>query len=962
MSAALDAILADVEAPLEVVVELDSLKRSDGTAATWYYSTHTRQTGAAETPANTSMPPYLMGGSVGPLVQSLAEDSLFSGMASQSPGSVTVVQKLPDSTIDQLSQLNNYTFAGRQVRIKIGRQADAYASFVTLRTATCEKEPTVRLTGNGIEASWPLNTVLGRLLNEPLIVKRHVGIPTCLRILTSTGAVSATKISAYDVDRFSVMVRFRRPSAANPTASFPRLFGKVLSDTNNHFRMRITQTTGLLNATSSSGGVADINISSAASVCDGAFHTAWFSRDAALTAYLLLDETVVNTATPAGAVDQTNTTLTWGANAEPSGNILDLCEARFYDRYIPPDEARSLASVRAEAGDLGLIGLWRFDDNAGSTVNDYSSNNNDGTAAGVLNTDHSWQPTDLGEPELAGSPMPLFVGEIFNARAHLIDGNRERYRLADGAILPYIANPSYTVRSRGTVLTGGGTDYTAPSGTTVDTVVDMVAQEDEPVTFDVASTLPAETYVPEVIDNLLTGGRTRLVAADMASRNVGISQLCHWRAGYFTDADQTAQQALAELVAGSGMSYYEDPSGDLFLDFLLPPVGYGPYGEPCYDFFGHPGAKIEFGDVGDASSNLTVVCWVNFANVFATASQVPAFFIARKGDNYQLLFTGDTTTPYPTFMRFTSLSNPTVDSPSGLFLPSTWYMVAAVFNDTANTLSFYVGQRGGTLALVKTATGHTGAPTTDSSSLTVGTVGATFGAWAAVQHLQVWTAAKSLGDLQALMATPPVGNEANLAAYVPFNEGEGTPVEKVSSTTGTVTNGPPQWAPKLLINLNETPSVRLKELRHVAPASEIEVRYARNRHPMTSADIDSGVSQNNRLDLMREWKSAILKSADNLSRYKNARKLVLDSPLSDRTGAQRLARALMTRFGTDTYLATLELPTGLGISRRACGLGLSDEVGLRGSIPSQLASSRSFRVAAVAPKPLALSTEITVLG
>src|SRR5262245_24911872 len=163
MSVALDAILADVEAGLAVVVEIDSVKRSDGTAATWYYSTHLRQTGAAETPANTSMPPYLLTGSVGPLSQSLAEDTLFAGLATADPGSVVVVQKDPDATTDQISQLNDYTFAGRSVRIKIGRESDLYASFELLRTATCEKEPDVRLTEKGIQATFKLATVLGRL-------------------------------------------------------------------------------------------------------------------------------------------------------------------------------------------------------------------------------------------------------------------------------------------------------------------------------------------------------------------------------------------------------------------------------------------------------------------------------------------------------------------------------------------------------------------------------------------------------------------------------------------------------------------------------------------------------------------------------------------------------------------------------------------------------------------------------
>jgi hypothetical protein len=945
---ALDDILADVEATLEWVVELDSVSRAAGTAKTWYYSTHGRATGSAETPANTQMPAYLLGGTLGPLAQSLAEDTLFGGMATVAPGSVAIVQSVVDT--DQLSQLHDYTFAGREVRIKVGRRTDAYANFATFRTVTCEVEPEVTLASDGLRASWRLASALGRMLAENLIVKRYAGMPHCLRLSTGTGVVTATRIAAYDVSRYTLVIRFRKTT--NPAATLS-LMRKLTSGTNSNFHLRLL-TTGVLSFINSSGGAANsVDIASATDFCDGEWHVAVAAQDAGVSAYLMADNVLIGTDTALGTPDLAVANIQIGVTADG----IDICDARLYDRYIPPDEARGLAAVRAASGDLGLVGYWPMQDNGGGTLDDEGSGANDATVAGVLNTDYSWQPTDLGEPEMAGRPMPLVVGEVLNSQAHLIDGARERYRLHDGALGVYLSNGTLAVRSRGTPLTGGGTDYTAPSAS-ADSIVPMVAQEDEPVTFDLTNngTSPDGVYVSKIGYDLLTT-RTRLVAGNISSRWDDLRGLCPWLAGYRTDVDATAQQALHEILGGAGLCYFEDADGDLQFDALLPPSGYGPYGEPAYDFRGVLGSRLTFGDIGDLSSDLTVCGWFK-TPVDGRSALGDTLNILNKPGNYTLWVTAATGSD-PSAINFnTGGVTLTVEVP---LAPSAWYFMAGVFDNTANTSTLYMAADGGTLIQIGSVA-NTGTPTPNTADLMIGTQGSLFYNWMTAQHAQAWSAAKSLAELQALMAAPPVGNEAGLAIYVPMNEGADVPAEIVTSTSGTLVIGGAAWAPKLVVNLDETPSAKLTGFRHAAPAAEVLVRYAHNRHPMTSADIDTGVAQNARLDLMREWKDAWLDNADNRTRFKSARKVQIDSSLTNRESAQALGRSLMTRFGTDRFVGNLELPTGLAISRRALGLTLGDEIGLTGAIPSQIATPRSFRVVAATPNPLTLSTVLQLWG
>lgn len=958
MSTALDAIFADLTSDLEVIVELNSAKRSDGTLQTWYASTHLR----SDTPAGTTaffLPFLPLGGSLGPLGQSLSEDVLFSGLAQNNPGTLTLLQT--DVTPDLLSVMNDYVFAGYRVRIKVGRVTDAYSAFEIYRSPTVDIDPSVVLTNEGIQATFQLAGAFDRMLAESLIVKRYVGIPYCLRSSTTTGATTVTRVAAaHDLTRFTIKLRFRTVTVASGGNCI--LFRKLVSAaTDSNWRLLLLAGSVLFDNTA--GGATDISIASPATYADGEWHNLKASYDytgGAGGAYLKIDDVLIGIDTPSGTAPNLSVANPAFLKHNISGDSIEMCDIQLYNKFTHQDE---------EPSSLSLVGLWRCDDNAGGAVNDYSTTAADGAIGGVLNTDYSWQPSDLGGPALAGKPYPINVGNVLNARAHLIGSKRYRGNADAVGWHASGSNTTLTVKSQGTVLTGGGVDYTAPSDGG-DGVFSTVSSEGEPVTYDLVNngTFEQLTYPAYVAYSLLTE-RTRIESASIANLSP-LLILCPWPSGYYTDADANAATALQEILGESGMCYFEDAEGGIYMDMVLPPINYGPYGEPALDIGGVESGGVTFGDVGDCAGSMTVAAWfythLTDQTGFALGGTEPnagTIYIGAKPNtagNYALYF--QSSGPGAGKLKFV-IAGTTLSSPAGLIENGEWYFVAATLNTTTDLQKIYVGKLGGTLAEVASGS-NTGTPTTGVGNLAVGSDGSggTQTPWATVQHLQVWSPeAKSLAQLQALMDDPPVGNETNLVAYCPMNEGTGAPIEVVTAATGTVMGA--EWAPKLLIDLDSTPSVTLSGFHHLDPAYNIIVNYAKNHHPMSDADIDTGITDpTERLTLTREGLSEPFFSPDTQTRFKGAKKIVLDSPIIDQESAQKLLQVIRRRFGTDVYIGTLEFPPGLNISRLACGLQLGDEIGLTASIPSQLQTPRSFRVVAVAPDPIQLSTTIVFMG
>lgn len=961
MSLALDSILLDVDSTLEVAVEIDSAKRSDGTLKTWYFSTFIRETGATETPANETFKPYLsLGGTLGPLSQSLSSDVLFSGLATNSPGTLTLLQKTADS--DDLSQMTDYVFAGYPIRIKLGRALDLYASFELYRTVTVSVDPAgPETTPAGLQMVFTLSGLQARLLNESLISKKYVGIPTCAEVITTTALASSSYNAAHDVTSFTIM--YRLWISSNPAAA-RNLISKSLGATNNNFTINYN-TTGFIECQASLGGVGTTLHLSGSNLATSSWHTIVWGLLDKTTSYLMIDGTIISTATPSATVNLPATGVRMARFLV--GKHLD---ARIYNRYITPDEARGISAVRSDGLDLGCVACWRFDDGGSATAaNDYSSTNADATWTGVLNTDYRWTNTDLGEPELTGRLYPINVGNVLNAPAHLIDSLRERYRGNVDSTGWHTAssNTNLTVKSQGTVLTGGGVDYTAPSNGG-DGVFSTTTAEDEPITYDLINNGASEELVyPSSVGFLLMTQRTRLTTSDVSNNNP-LTVLAPYPCGYWTDTETTAQNALSDILGESGLCLYEDSFGGLFFDMFLPPTGYGPYGEPCIDLRGRLNGIVEFGNIGSISGSCTIAFWlkVNLAdqtayNFGSTEPNVGTAYCLAKSNlngNYATFFQSIGSNAGRLGFR---IANTTLFAPVGSISAYTWYFVACVFDDTANTMKIYLAPSGS--SLVEVATGsNTLSPSPGSTSLVIGGNGYP---WISTQHAQIWNVTKNISQLQSLMSTPPVGNESGLVIYIPANEGIGNPVEKVTSTSGAIsgslsTQGLPQWAPKFTVNLNNTPSIKFTDPHYLHPVWNVVVEYNRNRHPMADSDIDSGVSQNDRFELKSPFLTAPFENAVTRSRFKNAKKIVYKSNITDQEAAQKLLRNTVSRFGVDSYFGALSFPPGLNESRLACGLQIGDEIGLQGDIPSKIQAPLSFRVVSVAPNPLQLSTNILV--
>lgn len=967
MSLALDAILSDTNSQLEIAIEIDSAHRVTGASKTWYFSTHPRGTGSGETPANTEFLPFIqMGGTLGPLSQSLSEDNLFASLAEINPGSLTLIEKTVDTY--ELLSLDQYVFAGYPARIKIGRVTDLYASFTRFATLSISIDPVLQNTSNGFSAQFSLASPLKRMLEQVLLRKNHLGISRCLRFLTSAGFATVTKVAAHDVKNFTIGVKFR---AFSIPAIRRRIMAKVVSTTDTHFFFAL-EVSGKITLTSTSNLAADIAFVSPTNLCDGSFHSLVFGRDNNSVAYVMIDNGSETIYTPLGSTDLSNTNIVFGLS---NGNDdMDICDARFLNRYMPPDEARGYFLTRASGDDTNVIGLWPFDDNAGSTANDESSVGADAAIAGVINTAFQWTHADLGPSGLSGVSYPVLEGNILNAKAELIDTFSNRYRGnndADGWHTD-VSNTTLTVRSQGTILSGGGVDYTAPNDGG-DGVFSMTSLEAEPVTFNLLNNGTSEeyTYPAEVAYSLLTE-RTSLSFFDYNNSNKeAINLLAPWSSGYFADEEATAGAMLRDVLGQSGIFYREDENGSIFFDMLIPPTGYGPYNEPCMDLRGSYYGGYTFGDVGDIAGSCTLCGWVKLNLLDQTAYNFGSLSEPNVGSLY-FVAKPDANGNYAVYFQATGsnagrlsfkIAGTTLRTNANVIQPHIWYFYACVFDSVADTMKIYLCPLGGTLIEAATVSGVVALPTTNSSDLTVGVNGAS---WFGTQYTQVYNTVKTPVQLAALITTPPVGTETDLVAFVPFNEGLDSPIEKKSLASGVITgqNRLPSWAPKFTVNLYDTPSVKLTDFHYAHPAYEVDIRYAKNRFPMGLADIDTGVSQTDRIFLTRPDRSARYENITVKGRFKNAKKIRLESPITDPESAFKLLRAMIYRNTPYLRVGVLNFPAGLNISRLSCGLALSDEIGVYSPVVrvSGAVIAKSFRVVSVAPNPLQLSNTVAVWG
>ncbi len=957
----LTSLLYDPTTRLNIGVEIQSIKRSNSSSRVWYF---TRFLDSVLRRSRPDFLPFLRG--VGSYTQILSEDLLVGGIAQQSAGAISLLQENPDT--DLLSQLLDYSFAGLTCTIKLGELGvDDYSLWQTFATASIDQEPTFSLVDTGIQLTFPLASIVSRLLSEQLSITRNVGIPTCLRILRVTGSPTVPHLSAYDLSEFTISAKFRTVGGPSSTLNL-RVHTKGLGDTNTNWNIRVLQTSGLLNLHTSSGGVSDVNIVSASSVGDDKLHTVIVSFSTLLSScYLNLDGQNVGTAVPIGPPDFPAADITFG-----NGSI-EVFDARLIDRYIPEDEAVSMFSTRSNGDELGCIGLWRFDDNNDSATEtqDYSPTANNAHLHGVVNTDYAWKPTNAGEPEQAGTPQPLVLGTPFNARAPLIDHFRSRFRTSDVDIVDVVVSQSIDLYSRELPL-ALTTDYTHVDNG----VYQTVGVELEPITYDIQGG-GSKNYLPNVLRESLAIRTPHLTIN--SEQLISLSYLCPWSIGYYLAGDLNGSEFLSQLCASSGFSYYEDIEGRLYVDFLLPPIGLGPYGQPCLDFRGRNDNKVVVGNTASVSGSHTLAAWFYTHAVDSSANlsdtlQTPPIgqFLIDKGNNYSLSVDLEGgAAGRINFSHLSGLSLGNLYAPSGLIVSGTWQFISGVLNDSAKTRKIYYSRLGsGTLSLVASDSGWTGSPTPNTDYLTVGGTtpsGSDKGyTWGSVTYAQVWNRSLSQGDIFALSSTPPIGTESGLIAYVPAVEGEGSTTREIVSGNSCTVGGS-VWAPTLTINLNIHSSIKLTDIKYIIPASKIVIRYRRNwSYQMSDSDIASTASASRQTGSKTQWSEVEGKgiSGSGGGTGGKTRIIILETCLVDRDDALRLLRFMQYRFRSGMVIATLEFtPTpGDVLCRRVLASSIGDEVFVISSIPHQWVGGKVLKVVGLSRDPFSGTVKMVVWG
>lgn len=938
---ALIDILQDGQTAIEFVAEISHRDPETDTESVTYLSRHgtVPATGPSDTPPNQTFPSRLL--SLGPIRESLNEDLLFSGLSSYELGGLTI-NNTPTSSSPAPGPLDswlNLSFAGKDVVIKAGAQGAAYSTFETIATGTSNGNPTFQEN----EISLDLQSVFAKL-DIPLIVKRYTGIPTLFDFLTATGVVTVTRIAAYDLSRFMGMIRFR--SSAAPSATV-RLFAKLVSGTNNNYQINLL-TTGVIQYLASSSGAGDINIVSTVNLCDDKLHTIIFARDSSNFTYLLIDNKLIGTDVPSGAADLSVANIQFGFRGSGTQKV-SVQDARLYSTYLSSDEAIAVSSTFVDGTETGLVGSWKFDDNGGATITDYSSNANNGTAGGVENTNFAWSPSDVGDPELAGLTMPIVYGDVFNAPLDLIDTVNERHRWHDGLSLALTTySVELTVKVKGVPIAVGVDWDHQPIGNKSFGVIETTSEIDQPATFDTEVDTPG-SYPNAVIESLLVDRGGFNNAADIRLDWLdAMSYLLPSPSGVFVKgSDRTLSQVVGEYLTGIGGHMRLDmPTGKFLPSHLLPPVGPSPVDEDdsVLEFVGNSEDSIDFGNIANPTSSMTLACWF-MSHRGLQDSSAGSFSVSPLIDklgSYELLIMSDGAIGF----GITSVGSGTLFSGVFTVKPNTWYFLLATFDDTANTRNIFMAERGGTLVSIAGETSVVGSPSTNSNSLTIGgRPNSNLPHLGSISHAQVWSKAHTLAQAQTLMdqfeaGTPLVGNEANLLFYAKINDGVGsTTVQNlVGPTTGTI-SGLCRWAPQLILDFTTSqPNGSIDSISRLIPAGDIEIRYNVNHSPLTQSDIAASVTDEDALPLKRPYLTVKPDRADIKADFPQTRSILLTSPFSKQSAAVYLYNLLSARFGPDNMLVNVS-----GISRDAMLLSLTDEIRVIGSHAS-LSSGVHFRV------------------
>lgn len=924
----------DPDAQVEITVELAGADPSTGLPLpSVFVSTHGRFTRASDFPASEEMAAVVV--DPGSVALRLAEDLLY-GPADGSLGKVTL-----RNDRNQLSYLMDRTLAGYRLTARAGLAGWAsHRWFEPIYSSLIDGEPTVQ---DVVEIA--LQAPYAQLLPN-LSASRYSGVPTALQL--SGAGHAAPYLAAYDLTRFLVTCRIGATASGADVG-----VRKATSATAENFFLGVEAGSGHYLARASIGGVAGALTLRSAAFADGTYHQLGFGVDATAGAYLLLDGQPVAHAMPSGLVDTPATAIALVGFAGQA--IFDIRLLNFCPSI---EEAQVMFATRAAGDDPGMTGLWPCDDGAGATATDYAAAGNSIALAGTAGVNYTWIPTDSGEKDQAGTQVQIAAGMIYNAPALLIDHNRQRVRLSDGALPGVI-----TLRSKGQVVAGsdvGGGVY------------QFASLQSEPITWDqgpAAGGSEDHLRLATVTEGVLAGrmGLGEDAYDPIATR--ALSAILPFNVEFFAPAEVAGRTALDGLLGPVGAHYRLDHDGRIVPGMLLPPVSPGPIADDAaIELLGTAGrSRIAW---GSTSADLP-------AGDFTIASWVKSFAVDR------WTLDGDGADPFPSYgaiannlsaanggyyigfyrasqgsigFKIPFLTGTYFVTPPGVVQWGMWTLVACRFNSATSTLSIWAGRPGEPMVKVYERPSTTGTPFAAAQGLELGgrlAAGAQGSLAGSIAHYQVRNVALSDAAIQALLVANgvPTLPDSSVLFYAPINDGQGAfAVDLISGTYGRIWGA--RWAPRLVLDFRAGLSASTFKAKTLRPAWNVLVHYGRNLHPLADADFAAPVTPEERGKLKREWQVQPAAARDIKATYRNAREIggsgpdgtgELDSAVMERDAAVRTARTLRMRFAPGMVQGAVG-----SAPRATLSLGMTDEVRIyHPALPGS--QGAACRVAGLAP-------------
>ena len=924
---ALATLLADSKQAIAFVARFDERDPGTDTVTTVNLQTANR--------AGTEGYPSLLS-DPGGRVDKLEADEM-EAIAAQTVAPVTLRNEPTAPGVDgPLDYLRNRSLAGRDITILAGSPTEAIANYEPVVTGVMDGEP--RFDGSVVELR--VKSPLERL-NVDLDVGTYVGEPGALKILTSTGNAVVADNAAHHLAEFTLAGRFNLPVGSGATA--PRLSVRQTSATARNWLVNFGAFTGgnagKIVVTYSTGGVANgLSLTSPDRYDDGTDRWWVFARRTG-HAYLMVDGEVVAESTSPAVPD---TVITAGVQMGLGFQVGPgwLLDSRIFNHYIAPDEMRSAMAVRADGGEEGLVGLWRGDDNTGSTLTDYSATAAHATISGTEGIDFEHVSSDLGMAELAGRSMPALIGYVWHAPADLVNDIFERWRVNDRT-LPAATHPS--MRDEGELLPNADHDWDA--STWSEAAFGLTSEAGEPLT--VGHGVSNSQHVDEVLAEVLVE-RGPLASAELSLHRL---HALHLNDMGIATRRRSVREILSEALGGALGFARAETDGVISLDALLPPISPSPRDGACLEIAGDVDtpASIAWSGMSAAltTANYTVACWMKLQGVGSSQdSQFSTFLMETRQSelnptNGFSLEVG-TTNGVPRLRLRKELSTTFVEVGFGDVLGASpdWFFVAAVHDATGAATRFYAARQGDALALIGTAAAlHATAPPTQFVYVGPETVTASRGnIYGSVFEPQLWDDTLTLVELQALMDAAPAGTETDLAFYAPLDGDSAASLTDTVSTVVGVTVGDVREVPDLVLDLRTDP--RVYRSRQQRPAHTIEVEYRRNFAVLDPSNIAVAVPQDEALDLQTPNRFERWSDPEIAADYLDAREISIPSLWSFQDGALTTLRRARYRFAPERELADL-----VDAGRRAILLGLGDEVRVYGS-RWDLDTGPVFRVAA----------------